>query len=68
MILSDDLRMSSGVGTMSKEIVMGTLDKFDWVQIGGAIKHPDEGKVFDLNDSVRKETGIMCRMKISIKL
>ena len=58
LLLSDDLRMSSGVGTMSKEIVMGTLDKFDWVQIGGAIKHPDEGKIFDLNDSVRKETGI----------
>ena len=31
--------MSSGVGTMSREIVMGTLDKYDWVQIGGAVKH-----------------------------
>ena len=50
LLLSDDLRMSSGVGTMSREIVMGTLDKFDWVQIGGAIKHPDEGKVFDMNE------------------
>ena len=58
LLLSDDLRMSSGVGTMSKEIVCGTIDKYDWVQIAGAIKHPDEGKIFDLNDSVRKETGI----------
>ena len=31
LLLSDDLRMSSGVGTMSREIVLGTLDKFDWV-------------------------------------
>ena len=58
LLLSDDLRMSSGVGTMSREIVMGTLEHFQWVQIGGAIKHPDAGKFIDMNDSVRKETGI----------
>ena len=58
MLLSDDLRMSSGVGTVSKNFVLGTLDKYDWVQIGGAIKHPEEGKVIDMNDSVREETGV----------
>ena len=58
MLLSDDLRMSSGVGTVSKNFVLGTLDKYDWVQVGGAIKHPEEGKVIDMNDSVREETGI----------
>ena len=58
MLLSDDLRMSSGVGTVSKNFVLGTLKHYDWVQVGGAIKHPDEGKFVDMNDSVRKETGI----------
>ena len=58
LLLSDDLRMSSGVGTMSKEIVLGTLDKYDWVQIGGAIKHPDEGKVIDMNQQIKEEIGI----------
>tara|TARA_Y100001963_G_scaffold105929_1_gene146337 strand:+ start:1141 stop:2535 length:1395 start_codon:yes stop_codon:yes gene_type:complete len=58
MLLSDDLRMPSGVGTVSKNFVLGTLDKYDWVQIGGAVKHPDEGKVIDMNDSIREETGI----------
>ena len=58
MLLSDDLRMSSGVGTVSKNFVLGTLHKYDWVQAGGAIKHPEEGKVVDMNDSVREETGI----------
>ena len=58
LLLSDDLRMSSGVGTVSKNFVLGTLDKYDWVQAGGAIKHPEEGKVVDMNESVRKETGI----------
>ncbi len=45
LLLSDDLRMHSGIGTMSKEFVLGTLNKFDWVQIGGAVKHPDQGKI-----------------------
>jgi hypothetical protein len=58
VIFSDDLRMASGVGTMTREFVMGTLKDFDWVQVGGAIKHPDAGKLVDMNDLVRKETGV----------
>jgi glycosyltransferase involved in cell wall biosynthesis len=58
LLLSDDLRMSSGVGVMSREIVMGTLRDFDWVQIGGAIKHPDKGKIFDLSSDLAEQTGI----------
>ena len=58
LLLSDDLRMHSGVGVMSREIVMGTIDKFDWVQIGGAIEHPDKGKIIDMNQSMVEETGV----------
>jgi len=58
LLFSDDLRMSSGIGTMSREFVLGTLKHYDWVQVGGAIKHPDSGKVVDMNESVRKETGV----------
>ena len=58
LLLSDDLRMSSGVGTMSREFVLGTLKDFDWVQIGGAIKHPEEGNVVDLSENVGKDYGI----------
>ena len=58
LLLSDDLRMSSGVGTMSREIVFGTVHKYDWVQIGGAIKHPDEGNIANLSEEVQKATDI----------
>ena len=58
LLLSDDLRMSSGIATMSKEIVMGTVDKYDWVQLGAAIKHPEYGKIVDVNDDIRKRTGV----------
>ena len=49
LLLSDDLRMSSGVGTMSKEFVIGTIHHYDWVQAGGAIKHPEKGKIVGIN-------------------
>ena len=58
LLLSDDLRLHSGVGTMSREIVLGTSHIFDWVQVAGAINHPDKGKRFDVSDDINKEMGI----------
>ena len=58
LLMSDDLRMSSGVGTMSREFVLGTLQHYDWVQIGGAIRHPEDGKIVDMNDAMRNQTGV----------
>jgi len=58
LLLSDDLRMASGIANMSKQLVLGTVDKYDWVQLGAAIKHPEAGKIFDLNEDVRKQTGV----------
>ena len=58
LLLSDDLRMASGIANVSKQLVLGTVDKYDWVQLGAAIKHPEAGRVLDLNDSVRESTGV----------
>ena len=58
LLLSDDLRMHSGIATQSKEFVMGTLHKYDWVQLGGAVKHPEEGKIIDMSHAVKNEYGI----------
>ena len=57
LLMSDDLRMHSGVATVSKDIVFETLNEYDWVQIGGAIKHPEKGKVFDMSQGL-EEFGI----------
>ena len=58
LLLSDDMRLHSGIATMSKEIVLHTSHKYDWIQVGAAVKHPDEGKFFDVSDSVNEEAGI----------
>ena len=50
--------MSSGVGTVSREIVVGTAHHFNWVQIGGAINHPEQGKKIDISQAVNEETGL----------
>ena len=49
LLMSDDLRMHSGVATVSKDIVFESLNEYDWVQIGGAIKHPEVGKIIDMS-------------------
>ena len=53
LLLSDDLRLHSGIATMSKEMVLHTAHKYDWLQVGAAVKHPDEGKFFDVSDDVK---------------
>jgi glycosyltransferase involved in cell wall biosynthesis len=58
LLLSDDLRLHSGIGTMSREFVVGTAHKYDWVQLGAAIKHPDQGKCFDISADVNKQRNI----------
>ena len=52
LLMSDDLRMHSGVATVSKDIVFKTIHKYDWVQIGAAINHPDAGKIIDMNEAL----------------
>ena len=58
LLLSDDLRMSSGIATVSKELVFGTLDKYDWVQLGAAVNHPEKGKEIDLGEDAKKLSGV----------
>ncbi|RPH03335.1 MAG: glycosyltransferase family 1 protein [bacterium TMED46] len=57
LLMSDDLRMHSGVATVSKDIVFETLKEYDWVQLAGAIKHPEAGKVIDMSQGL-SEFGI----------
>ena len=58
MILCDDIRMTSGISTMAREIVVGTAHHYNWVNVGGAINHPDKGKRFDLNADTNNLIGI----------
>ena len=58
LLMSDDLRMHSGIATQSKEFVMGTIQHYDWVQLAGAVKHPEQGRVIDMCPAVENELGV----------
>ena len=58
LLLGDDFRLPSGIGTISKEIILNTVKEFDWVQLGGALQHPDVGQAFDLSKEIAEQTGI----------
>lgn len=58
LLLSDDLRLTSGIATVSRDFVLGTCHKYDWVQLGAAINHPDKGKLLDLSAEANKYAGV----------
>lgn len=58
LLLCDDIRLHSGIATMAREIVVGTSHHFNWVNLGGAIQHPDKGKKFDISVETGRLNGI----------
>lgn len=55
LLICDDIRVHSGVATVAKEMVINTCQHFNWVQVAGAIKHPEAGKRFDLSADTNRE-------------
>ena len=58
MLVCDDIRVHSGVATIAKEIIIGTSHHFNWVNVAGAITHPDKGKRLDLSKATDEAAGI----------
>jgi len=58
LLICDDIRVHSGVATVAKEIVLHTSHHFNWVQIAGAIKHPDKGKKLDISQDISNHVDI----------
>ena len=58
LLLADDFRLPSGIGTVSKEIIYNTVKHYDWVQLGAALQHPEHGNGMDMSQHVAQETGV----------
>jgi glycosyltransferase involved in cell wall biosynthesis len=58
LLICDDIRAHSGVATIAREIVIHTTHHFNWVNIGGSVKHPDKGKKLDLSAHTGEMSGI----------
>ena len=58
LLICDDIRVTSGVATVAREIVINTSHHFNWVNIAGAVNHPEKGKRFDLSEDTNKNANI----------
>lgn len=58
LLLSDDFRLPSGIGTISREIILNTVKHYDWIQLGAAVDHPEKGKGLDLSEQIQQQTGV----------
>ena len=58
MLICDDIRVHSGVATVARELVLNTAQHFNWVNIAGAINHPEKGKRFDISIDTNTNTGL----------
>jgi len=58
LFLADDLRLPSGIGTMTRELVVGNAHAYNFVEIGAAMQHPDAGQILDISADVNVEAGI----------
>ena len=58
LLICDDIRVHSGVATIARELVLNTAQHFNWVNVGGAIQHPEQGKRLDLSPDTNTTTGL----------
>jgi glycosyltransferase involved in cell wall biosynthesis len=58
LLICDDIRVHSGIATVAREVVLHTSQHFNWVNIGGAIQHPEAGKRFDLSQDTNINSGL----------
>ena len=54
LLLCDDIRFNSGIATMAREMVIGTSHRFNWVNLGAAIQHPETGMRLDVSQDTNK--------------
>mgnify|MGYP000592136053 CR=1 FL=1 len=58
LLLGDDIRVHSGVAQVAREFVLNSCHRYNFACIGGAVKHPDKGKRFDMSEPIKSESGV----------
>jgi len=58
LLLTDDIRLQSGVANVGKEIIIHTSHRYNWYNLGGAIQHPEAGQKFDISEEINTFAGI----------
>lgn len=58
LLICDDIRVHSGIAHIAREIVINTCHRYNFIQIAGAVKHPEKGKKLDISQDTNTKAGI----------
>jgi glycosyltransferase involved in cell wall biosynthesis len=58
LLMCDDIRTHSGIGTIAREIVLHLAHRYNIINVGAAINHPDQGKRLDISADTNATLGI----------
>ena len=58
LLITDDIRVHSGVAQIGREIVLNSSHHYNWTCIAGAVEHPEEGKVVDISQELNDFNGL----------
>ena len=60
LLITDDIRVHSGVAQIGREIVLNSSHRYNWTCIAGAVEHPEEGKVVDISQELNDNASTNC--------
>jgi len=58
LLLTDDIRVHSGVAQIGREMIFNTAHRYNWCQLAGAVQHPDKGKAVKIDNEINTFLGI----------
>ena len=58
LLITDDIRTHSGVAQVGREFIVHSCHHYNFCCVAGAVKHPDKGKRFDMNQAMSDMAGI----------
>jgi len=58
LLITDDIRVHSGVAQIGREIVLNSSHYYNWTCIAGAVDHPEEGKVVEFSQELNNFNGL----------
>jgi len=59
LLITDDIRVHSGVAQVGRETILNTCHRYNWAQIAGAVEHPEQGKQVIMDNDVAKESEVL---------
>jgi glycosyltransferase involved in cell wall biosynthesis len=58
LLITDDIRVHSGVAQIGREIVLNSSHLYNWACIAGAVSHPEKGNAIDFSEAIKNQVDV----------